>query len=1060
MINIINYIMVARKTTVFLMIILIALGTFTFISIPKDAEPDIDVPFVYVSVVLQGISPEDSERLIVRPLETELKNIEGLKEISGMASQNYGSVLLEFDVSFDKDKVLSDVREKVDFAKSEFPRDAEEPQVIEFNMATMPVMTVSLSGNVPDRTLIYHSQKLQNEIERIPGILEAPIVGDREELLEILVSPSKLENYNVSLSELIQSITGNNRIVAAGSINKGQGKFSVKVPAVYESAQDVYNIGIISSGEGTVRLGDIAEIRSSFKENESYARINGKPAIHIDVKKRIGENVILINKKIREVGNYYKDENLPDNIYVNYSADTSDYIKEMLSSLSNAISNAIVSVMLLVIASLGIRSALMVGISIPTSFLIAITLLALSGGYVNMMVMFGLLVSVGLLVDGSIVMVEYADRKMAEGYNRKAAYTQAYKRMIWPIISSTATTLAAFLPLVLWPGIPGQFMKWMPFMVSLVLISSLFSALIFIPVMGSLFGKSEKNNRAKLDKEFNFNKLTGFTYIYAQILYKCLKRPFKVLITAVLIVCTLIILYYNFNAGSQYSVDTDSNQMLVHVNARGNLSPEEKLKLSINVEKIVMNVDGVERVLTSIGSGDGFNVYSAMGGSGNRNDQIASLMVELEPVHERRSADKIKNDILTNAKLLPGIIVEAYKIENKPDTGKDIQLEITSNNQENLERITSLITNKLKNMDGIQEVDNTMPLPGIEWVINIDRELAGRFGADVTTIGAIVQLVTNGILVDKYRPDNSDEEVDIRVRFPEEYRMIEEFDQLRIPTSGGAVPLSNFVTREPSPKITTIERLDGIRIFKIRANTSINPETEKKYLAVDKSNELKDWISDINIPKNVNIKFAGSDEEREESAKFLGNAMIGALFLMFIILLTQFNSFYQAAITLSTVILSTIGALTGLMIVGQYFSVIMTGLGIVSLAGIIVNNSIVLIDTYNRLKDQHEDPIETILHSAVQRFRPIVLTTATTMIALVPVALQITIGWFDRSIEFGGLMAAWWVPFSTAVIWGLGFSSVLTLFLVPSLLAIPIYTNKSKYKLVRLFQTKTHRLSR
>ena len=1046
--------MEARKTVVFLMVILIAIGTLTFISIPKDAEPDIDVPFIYVSVILPGISPEDSERLLVRPLESELKNIEGLEEISGMASQNYGSVLLEFDISFDKDKVLSDVREKVDLAKSEFPSDAEEPMVLEFNMATMPVMTVSLSGRVPNRTLIYHAKQLQNQIERITGVLEAPIVGDREELLEILVSPTKLENYDVSLADLIRSITGNNRIVAAGSLDKGRGKFSVKVPAVYESAQDVYNIGIITKGEGTVKLGDIAEIRSTFKENESYARINGKPAIHLDVKKRIGENVIIINKKIREVGNKYKIDNLPDNIFIDFSADTSDYINEMITSLQNAITNAIVCVMILVIGSLGIRSALMVGISIPTSFLMAITLLALSGGYVNMMVMFGLLVSVGLLVDGSIVMVEYADRKMAEGLNRKKAYTQAFKRMFWPIVSSTATTLAAFLPLVLWPGIPGQFMKWMPFMVSLVLISSLLSALIFIPVMGSIFGKTEQVNKAKLDQEFHLNKLKGFTLIYARLLEKCLKRPMAVIGSAIVIVFTLIILYSNFNAGSQYSVDTDSNQMLVHVNARGNLSPEEKLDLSIDVESIVMNIDGVDRVLTSIGSGDGFNVMSAMGGSGNRTDQIASLMIELHPVHERRSADKIKEDILNQTKLIAGIIVEAYKIENKPDTGKNIQIEITSSNPKNLEIITKKITSKLETMEGIQEVDNTMPLPGIEWIIKVDRELAGRFGADISTIGAMVQLVTNGILVDKYRPDNSDDEVDIRVRFPEEYRMIEEFDKLRIPTNAGAVPLSNFVTRIPSQKVSTIERLDGERIFKVRANTSMNPATGKKFLTIDKNIELQNWIAQQNIPNNVFIKFAGSNEEREESAAFLGNAMLGALFLMFIILLTQFNSFYQAIITLSTVILSTIGALTGIMIVGQYFSVIMTGLGVVSLAGIIVNNSIVLIDTYNRLKNENEDPIETILHSAAQRFRPIVLTTATTMIALIPVALQVTIGWFDRSIEFGGLMAAWWVPFSTAVIWGLGFSSVLTLFLVPTLLSVPIYLKRNRYNLINKLKSK------
>ena len=1040
--------MAARRTVVFLMMIVISIGLLTYINIAKDAEPDIDIPLIYIGVAHQGISPEDAERLIVKPLENQLKTIEGLEDMMATAVNGFGSVMLEFDIKFDKDKALGDVREKVDMVKSKLPSDAEEPVVIEFNMAEMPTLVISLSGDVPDRTLFYHAKRLQTKIEAIPGILEAPITGDREDLMEILVSPSKLENYNISLMDLIKSITSNNRLVAAGSIDKGQGKFSIKVPAVYESAQDVYNLVIFSSGEGTVTLGDVAEIRKTYKDTESYARVNGKPAVALQIKKRIGENVLDINKIVRKESKKYTDS-LSENIKIDFTSDNSDYILEMLSSLQAAVINAIVSVMILIIAALGIRSALMVGISIPTSFLLAITILGATGGYINMMVMFGLLVSVGLLVDGSIVMVEYADRKMAEGLNRLDAYTQSYKRMLWPIVSSTATTLAAFLPLILWPGVSGEFMKWMPFMVSLVLISSLFSALIFIPVMGSLFGKTEQTNVTKLNENFDLKQLTGYTKVYVKILSRLIKAPIVTIVSSVIIVAVLFNLYTNFNAGARYSVEGDTNQMTVHVIARGNLSPSQKLTLALEVEDTVRSVKGIKTASTIIGGGSVDQMI--MSDAESRSDEIAMMMIELNPVQERRHADILREEILKKTSSIPGIFVEAYKIERKPESGKDIQLELTSSNNTELAKVTEKLSNKLKTMDGVIEVDDTRSLPGIEWVIKVDRELAGKYGVDVSIIGAIVQLVTNGILVDKYRPDDSEDEVDIRVRFPKEYRQLEQFDQLRIPTPDGAVPLSNFVKRIPQQRVSSIDRENGSRILKVRANTSIDPVTGKKILPFDKNLEISDWIKSQNFSNQVNIKFAGTNEDGEESAAFLGRAMLGALFLMFVILLTQFNSFYQAAITLSTVVLSTVGALTGLLITGQVFSVIMSGLGIVSLAGIIVNNSIVLIDTYNRLKDDEVDPIETIIHSAAQRLRPILLTTATTMIGLTPVALQITIDWFGRSIEFGGLMSAWWVPFSTAVIWGLGFSSLLTLFLIPTLLALPVYLKNNKENLEKRF---------
>ena len=392
-------------------------------------------------------------------------------------------------------------------------------------------------------------------------------------------------------------------------------------------------------------------------------------------------------------------------------------------------------------------------------------------------------------------------------------------------------------------------------------------------------------------------------------------------------------LYVNFNAGARFSVEGDTNQMTVHTIARGNLSPSQKLEIALDVENLVRKIEGIQTTSTIIGGASAEQMI--MSDSESRSDEIATMMIELKPVKEREHADNIRQQILKKTSLLPGVIVEAYKIERKPESGKDIQIELTSSNNIELTKVTNSISEKLKSMNGIMEVDDTRSLPGIEWVINVDRELAGKYGVDVSIIGSIVQLVTNGILVDKYRPDDSEDEVDIRVRFPRDFRQLEQFDQLRIPTPDGAIPLSNFVKRIPQQKVTSIERSNGTRILKIRANTMIDPITGKKILPFDKNVEISNWIIDQNFSNEVNIKFAGTNEDGEESAAFLGRAMLGALFLMFIILLTQFNSFYQASITLSTVVLSTVGALTGLLITGQVFSVIMSGLGIVSLAGII-----------------------------------------------------------------------------------------------------------------------------
>ncbi|MBI1261884.1 MAG: AcrB/AcrD/AcrF family protein [Rhizobiales bacterium] len=1027
------------RTVMTTMVLMVAAGIISFMSIPKEADPDIPIPIFYVSIIHQGISPEDAERLLIRPMETELRSLEGLEDITAVASQGHAGILLEFDVNFDKDAALQDVREKVDLARAKLPSDTEEPIVREFNAALFPVLIVTLSGDVPERTLYQAARRLKDEIEAVPTVLQAELIGHREELLEVVINPSKLESYNISQSELISIVSLNNRLVAAGNIDTGQGRFSVKVPGLFETREDVLNLPVKSSGDGVVTLSDIADIRRTFKDPDGYARFNGHSAIAIEITKRIGTNIIDNNEQVRKAVAQATTD-LPPSIHVNYTLDASNWIFRSLGSLQASITTAIILVMIVVVASLGLRSAILVGIAIPTSFMIGFLFLATAGYTINMMVMFGMLLAVGMLVDGGIVVVEYADRKMSEGLDRREAYSLAAKRMFWPVTSSTATTLAAFLPMLLWPGVSGKFMSYLPITLIVVLSASLLTALIFLPTMGALFGKAETENDEVLRQlagaeTGDIRSLSGMTGSYVRLLSRLVEYPGRVLAATAGILIGTIMLFSYFNNGVEFFVNTEPEQAVVLVSARGNLSAQDTLLLAKDVERIVLDTDGVETVFTRTGPGLG------AGSSGRNdvpNDLIAQMMIELKPYEQRRPGEVILEEIRQKTKTLAGIKVELRKEENGPPTGKDIQIELTSQSYKKLMDTTALIRAHLdKEVDGLIDIEDGRPLPGVEWVMSVDRELAGRFGADVTSIGAVIQLVTNGILIGEYRPDDAQDEVDIRARFPSDFRVLDQLDNLRVQTQQGQVPLSNFVSREAEPQVSTIERINGVRRIMIKANTAIDPATGVKINVAEKVAELSDWVESQPLDPAVKIRFRGANEEQNESASFLGGALIAALFLMFIILLTQFNSFYHSFLTLSTVVLSTVGVLIGMMVTGQAFSVIMTGTGIVALAGIVVNNSIVLIDTYQRLREGAMDAVEAVLRTAGQRLRPIMLTTITTMFGLLPMALQINLDFAGRDVVIGGPVAVWWVQLSTAIIFGLGFSTLLTLILVPVLLAAP-----------------------
>ena len=1018
----------ARSVILVLVLVLIA-GGFAYAVIAKESKPDINVPIIYVSMKHDGISPEDAERLLVRPMEQELRTIAGIKEMRSTASQGYATVLLEFDAGFDPDQAMQDVRAKIDLVKPKLPDDTEEPTAHEVNVGLFPVLAVTLSGGVPERTLVHIARKLQDDLEALPGVLSAEIAGDREDVLEVLVDPTKLETYNISPYELVNLVSRNNKLIAAGAVDTGTGSFNVKVPGLIQNAKDVLNLPVKVHGDAVVTLADITSVRRTFKDAESFARINGEPGVILEIKKRLGRNIIETIDQVKALVNERRKE-WPASIRVDFIQDESIDIRRMLSDLQNNVLSAILLVMVVVVAALGLRTAGLVGLAIPASFLFGILVLYGMGLTMNIVVLFSLILAVGMLVDGAIVVTELADRKMAEGMHRREAYALAAKRMAWPIISSTATTLAAFMPLMFWPDVVGEFMKFLPLTLIVTLTGSLLVALIFVPTLGGIFGKPGTSSSKVLAglaaaEHGDIRQLPGPTGIYGRLLHFIAYRGYMQVLVLLLAAGSLVgvMMYYAHHGnGVEFFPSVEPERGLVYVHARGNLSPQEKDSLVREVEEQVLRVRGIR------------NVYARTGNIGQgqetAEDTIGTIFLEFAEWDQRRPASDIFEEIRQRTANLAGLKIEVRKPDAGPPTGKDVQIQLRSRYPEKLFPVVAKIRAKLDSMPNLLDVDDNRPLPGIEWQMSIDRAQAGRFGADVVTVGYLVQLITNGVKVGEYRPDDVDTDVDIRIRFPSYARNVEQLDKLRVPTQYGQVPISNFVTRTAQPKTGIIRRTDAQRTYKVQANVAPG------VLADDVVNQLKTWVATQSFGPDIDIKFRGADEKQKESQQFLVQAFFVAMFLMAIILVTQFNSFYHSVLILFAVIMSTVGVILGLIITGQTFGVVMTGIGIVSLAGIVVNNNIVLIDTYAQLRKRGMDALEAVVRTGAQRLRPVMLTTVTTMLGLLPMMLQMNINFITRDVNVGAPSTQWWVQLATAVFFGLGFATILTLLVTPSLLAL------------------------
>jgi len=1018
-----------------LILVVVFAGGYALWTIPKESDPSIPVPYLFVQVTYSGISPEDGERLMLKPLETALRSVQGVKHTQGHAFQGGVNIVMEFQAETKMEKALGDVRAQVDSARARLPKESDPPLIREFSTSDNPVITIALSGEIPERTLLRISRSLRDDIRMIPAVLEASINGSREEQLEITIDPAKMETYGITQSEIYDAVSNNNTLIAAGTIETGHGSFQVKVPGVIATAKDVLDLPIRASGDSSVTLKDVAQVRRTFVDAYSFARMNGQPTMAIDVTKRVGTNLIETNEKIKAVVEKAQ-KNWPAGVHSTFMFDQSIFIRDQLSSLFDSILLAILMVMVIVVAALGLRSGLLVGVAIPTSFLMGFMVLNGLGYTLNFMIMFALLLAVGVLVDGAIIVVEYADRKMTEGHPPRQAFAEAALRMFWPVVSATMTMIGAFVPILLWPGVVGAYMSFFPITLIIVLSSSMVVALIFLPVLGGWFGKApardEEHERAIAASETgDWHDIGGITGWYAHFAETLTRHPGRVILAAFAIVVAVLVSAGLFFKGAEFFVTTDPNMANIYVSARGNLSAAEKRDLLMSVEHRIEGVDGIKYF------------YAATGGGGDNApvDVIGRVTVEMKPMEDRgRTGKAILEEVRQKTEGMAGIRVEVHEPQSGPNNAKDVVVDVTSEDYGALLGVVDSIRRHLDGAPELRDIEDTRALPGIEWDMQIDRELASRFGVNTAEIGTAVQLVTNGIFVARYRPDDSDDEVDIRVRYPSMQRGVHALDDLRIATANnGVVPLSSFVRVVPAQKTNSIEHADSRRVYHIRANTKPNTVLPNAEMA-----KIKDWIATQNFPTDVHIAFKGSTEDQDESMAFLTIAGLLALGLIAVVLLAMFNSVYHTALILIAVILAMIGALLGMVVMGQTFSIIMTGTGLLALAGVVVNHNIVLIDTFHRHLRDGMEPIEAVIRSSAQRLRPVFLTTVTAIGGLLPMMYALEIDFWNRSVTIGSTNAMMWIQISTAIVFGLAFSKMITLGLIPALLALP-YRVKAKH---------------
>ncbi|GAA5521860.1 efflux RND transporter permease subunit [Aliifodinibius salicampi] len=1088
-----------NRISVLVLVLLVAImGVNSYLTIPKEASPDITVPNVMVITTYPGVSPEDMEGLVTRKLEDELSGISDIKQMGSSSAEGYSNINMEFNADVDINEALQKVREKVDLAKPELPSEAEDPIIQEINFSEFPIMQVNLSGQYGLVQLKEIAEDLQDQIETIPSVLEVNLAGGLEREVKVDVNLPKLKYYGLTFTDLVTAIQEENVTVPGGNIDVGIKKFLLRVPGEFKSVEPIEDIVIDAPDDHPIYLRDVAEVNFGFKERETYAELNSNPVISLSVVKRSGENILETSSAVKSL---LEEElpTLPPTTHYEITSDQSDNINAMVSSLENNIISGLLLVVGILLFFLGVRNASFVGIAIPMSMFLSFIVISAVGMTMNMIVLFSLILALGMLVDNAIVVVENIYRYLEEGYDNFTAAKKGTGEVAIPIISGTLTTLAAFFPLLFWPGITGEFMSFLPQTLIITLSSSLFVALIINPVLCALFmnlDQEDKSDRPKMTskgKRFmagaaallllvgllsNFLTWT-MLFIGATLLYllnrfvlspvgdwwqregldKVLDKYEKtlrwslhhgktVLGISVLVLISSFVVFGLFNSGIEFFPESiPPAQAYVQVEAPVGTNVDfTKSVIDELTQKVpnIPNSEDVESVLSTSGSAITANPMASQGNS----THLGTIVLNFVDYQQRTGTtfNAIEYARSNFSEGIAGAEVTVEKPQNGPPTGKPINLEISGKEMPELERISEEVMNRLENdpvygkLDGLER-DLSEARPEIQ--INVNREKAAMFGLSTQQIGNTIRQAVNGVEASQYR--DGKEEYEVTVRLDEQFRdNLSVLDDLTIVEEGRQIPLSSVASWEIGEGFGSITHIEQERVITVMADVRSNYNANAVLQEVQTT--LDDYLSN-ELPAGYNANWTGQQEDQQEAIDFLSMAFLIALFLIAFILISQFNSVSKPFIVMTSVIMSTAGVFYGLVIFQMPFVIIMTGIGIISLAGVVVNNAIVMIDYIDILRRRDKMPLfEALVRGGKVRFRPVILTALTTTLGLVPLAIGFNLDFIvltNSPVEFftnlgeylywGGEQAAWWAPMAIAVINGLIFATFLTLILVPVL---------------------------
>ncbi len=1004
-----------------LLVFIIIAGISSYASLPRESDPDITIPYIFVQTNFEGVAPEDMETLITMPIERKLKGLSGTKEISSISDDGVSIIKVEFNPDVDIDDALQKVRDKVDQAKPDLPSDLpDEPVINEVNLSEQPILNVVLSGPFSLKRLKVFAEQLEDRIESVQGVLNAKIIGGLEREIHVEFDMDRVAFYNIPISSLLNALKNANVNTPGGSVEIGKSKYLVRVPEDFKHPDEIDKIVVYEKDGRPIYLRDIASIRDHYKDPSSKSRFNGIQSVTIEVKKRAGENIIRIIDTTKQILQE-EEQILPPTLEINLTADKSDEIRQMVADLQNNIISGLLLVLIVVFAFIGGRSALFVSLAIPLSMLITFTVLDVFSYTLNMVILFSLILSLGMLVDNGIVVVENIYRHMGMGKSRYQAAMDATDEVAWPVIASTLTTVGAFFPMIFWPGIMGKFMSYLPITVIIALVASLFVALVINPVLSAKFQDVPKQDE-NAKPGFIDRMMESFKNIYRPILEWSLDHRLLVVLFSFGFLIASTVSFGMFGRGVEFLPKTEPKRSDVKIKAPVGTNLEASDQFVKVVEKIAAEYPDIEYVIANTGES---------GQSDEIGTHYSLVKLDYVDIQDRsRPSSEITDEIrdrLQNS--IRGAEVRAEPEKMGPPTGSAINMEIYGKDLRHLGEITASFKRAIKNIPGLVDLKDNYISAKPEIRVDVDKEKAALMGLDAFTIAQSVKTAINGFKVGVYREGK--DEYDIVARLPKEERdSLGDIRRITVSGSKGEpVPLTSLADVSMGGGLGGINRIDQKRVVTISADVSGR-------LAEEVIADITKAVSGIELPRGYSYKFTGEQEEQAKASAFLERAFAGALFLIFIVLVTQFNSVTTPFIILTAVILSLGGVMVGLLITGTAFGVIMTGVGVLSLAGVVVNNAIVLIDYYEQLKEQGRSAREALIEAGLTRFRPVLLTAVTTVLGLIPMATGVSFDFINMRLDMGSETSQWWGPMAVAVIFGLAIATVLTLVVVPTLCSL------------------------